>query len=69
VSSTLEGLIAALRELCAGLPDRRTGSARAGAYTMADIGLAAFSIFLTTSPSFLSHQRALAEVTAHPPWA
>jgi hypothetical protein len=28
---------------------------------MADIGLAAFSVFFLQSPSFLGHQRALAE--------
>jgi len=55
----LEGYIAALRERCAGLPDRRTGSN--GRYTMADIGLAAFSVFFMQSPSFLAHQLSLAE--------
>ena len=55
----LESYITALRERCEGLPDRRTGSnAR---YVMADIGLAAFSMFFMQSPSFLAHQRALAE--------
>jgi hypothetical protein len=55
----LEKYITALRDRCAGLPDRRTGSnAR---YTMADIGLAAFSVFFMQSPSFLAHQVALAE--------
>ena len=34
---------------------------RDGDYTMADIGLAAFSIFFMGSPSFLGHQQALAE--------
>ncbi len=55
----LEIYIAALRARCGGLPDRRTGSN--GRYTMADIGLAAFSVFFMQSPSFLAHQRALAE--------
>lgn len=55
----LEGYIEALRDRCAGLPDRRTGSN--GRYTMADIGLAAFSLFFMQSPSFLAHQKALAE--------
>jgi hypothetical protein len=54
----LEGLIAGLRERCAALPDRRTG--RNGRYAMADIGLAAFSVFFMQSPSFLAHQRSLA---------
>jgi hypothetical protein len=59
--STVEGLIAALREVCADLPDRRTGPSRDDAYTMTDIGLSAFSIFFMGSPSFLAHQRALEE--------
>ncbi|MHB1952092.1 MAG: ISNCY family transposase [Acidiferrobacteraceae bacterium] len=59
--STLADLITPLREVCAGLPDRRTGPLRDGAHKMADIGAAAFSIFFMGSPSFLAHQRALAE--------
>ena len=55
----LKSYITALRERCAGLPDRRTGGN--GRYTMADIGLAAFSVFFMQSPSFLAHQTALAE--------
>jgi hypothetical protein len=55
----LEGLIAGLRERCAGLPDRRTGGN--GRYAMADIGLAAFSVFFMQSPSFLAHQRSLVQ--------
>ena len=55
----LEGYLTALRERCAELPDRRTGSN--GRYTMADIGLAAVSVFFMQSPSFLAHQKALAE--------
>lgn len=54
----LENWIAALRDRCAVLPDRRTGSN--SRYTMADIGLAAFSVFFMQSPSFLAHQKALA---------
>ena len=50
-----------MREVCAGLPDQRKDPRRDGDYTMADIGLAAFSIFFMGSPSFLGHQRALAE--------
>ena len=46
---------------CAGLPDQRKGPRRDGDYTMADIGLSAFSIFFMGSPSFLGHQRALEE--------
>lgn len=50
-----------LSEVCAGLPDKRTGPRRDGDYPMADIGLSAFSIFFMGSPSFLAHQRALAD--------
>jgi hypothetical protein len=59
--SALEQHIAELRTVCAGLPDRRKGPLPRGAYTMADIGLSAFSLFFMGSPSFLAHQRALAE--------
>ena len=48
-------------EVCAGLPDRRQGPQTSGTYAMADIGLAAFSLFFMGSPSFLAHQRVLAE--------
>lgn len=57
----LESLIAELKDVCAGLPDRRKGPRRDGEYTMADIGLSAFSVFFMGSPSFLAHQRRLAE--------
>ncbi len=43
--SAVEHLIGALSEVCAGLPDRRKGPTRDGDYTMADIGLSAFSSF------------------------
>jgi hypothetical protein len=60
---TLGKLIRTLRETCACLPDKRTGSnAR---YTMADIGMAAFSVFFMQSPSFLAHQRRLQEGAGH----
>jgi hypothetical protein len=59
--SALEERIADLSTVCAGLPDRRKGPLPTGAYTMADIGLSAFSLFFMGSPSFLIHQRALAE--------
>ena len=54
----LESLIIALKALLTTLPDRRTGDN--GSYTMADIGMSAFSVFFLQSPSFLSHQTALA---------
>jgi hypothetical protein len=59
--SALESLIADLREVCAGLSDKRQGPKDGCAYTMADIGLSAFSLFFMGSPSFLAHQRTLAE--------
>jgi hypothetical protein len=55
--SALEELLSELREVCAGLEDKRQG--QACRYTMAD--MAAFSVFFLQSPSFLGHQRALAE--------
>jgi hypothetical protein len=59
--SALEEHIAELSKVCTGLPDRRKGPPAAGAYTMTDIGLSAFSLFFMGSPSFLAHQRSLAE--------
>ncbi len=56
----LDGYIGALRDRCAELPDKRTGSN--GIYLMTDIGLAAFSVFLMQCPSFLAHQKALQEM-------
>jgi hypothetical protein len=56
----VEDLIAELGTICAGLPDQRKGPRRDADYTMADIGLSAFSLFFMGSPSFLAHQRALA---------
>jgi hypothetical protein len=54
---TLNRLIASLRDCCQSLPDvRQGGEAR---YTMAEIGLSAFSLFFLQSPSFLAHQRRL----------
>jgi hypothetical protein len=59
----LDGLIGKLREACAGLPDkRRRKNAR---YTMADIGMAAFSVFFIQSPSFLAHKQRLTETAGH----
>ena len=59
--SVLESLISDLRAVCTGLPDRRRGLAGACTYSMADIGLSAFSLFFMGSPSFLAHQRVLAQ--------
>jgi len=51
----LESLLAGVRSACAGFPDRRRGNVT---YSMADIGLSAFSLFFMQSESFLAHQRA-----------
>jgi hypothetical protein len=59
--SILESWIRELRDVCAGLPDRRQGPWHDGQYTMADIGLSAFSLFFMGCPSFLAHQRRLEE--------
>jgi hypothetical protein len=58
--SIIADLITDLRAVCAGLPDQRSGPSGDGQYSMADIGLSAFSLFFMGSPSFLAHQRALA---------
>jgi hypothetical protein len=54
-------LMAEPKGVCAGPPDERRTPRHDDDYAMADIGLSAFSIFFTGSPSFLAHQRALAE--------
>ena len=55
--------IAAMRQCCARLPDPRRG--RNTRYRIADIGMAAFSVFFTQSPSFLAHQRMLEQSCGH----
>ena len=55
----LPALLSVLHSACAGFPDKRKGGDVS--YTMADIGLSAFSLFFMQSESFLSHQRSLAE--------
>src|SRR3974390_2387525 len=52
----LDRLLTGLHDACAAFPDKRKG---AGDYSMADIGLSAFSLFFMQSESFLPHQRAL----------
>ncbi|HEY4175106.1 MAG TPA: hypothetical protein VGM42_18900 [Rhodopila sp.] len=42
-------------------PTGAKGALPAGAYTIADIGLSAFSLFFMVSPSFLAHQRGLSK--------
>jgi hypothetical protein len=53
----LDSLIEAVRDVCAAQPDKRRGRNRH--FSMADIGMAAFSVFFMQSPSFLAHQRQL----------
>jgi Transposase DDE domain len=55
----LETLIGRLRQCCEGFPDKRRGMN--ATYSIADIGMAAFSVFFMQSPSFLAHQRQLQE--------
>jgi hypothetical protein len=50
-------LVGSLRQTLGALPDRRTGDNTH--YSMEDIGLSAFSVFFTQSPSFLSSQKTL----------
>jgi hypothetical protein len=52
-------LLQGLREACSGFSDSRRSAD--GNYTMADIGLSAFSLFFMQSKSFLSHQKRLVE--------
>ena len=52
----LEGLLAGLREVCAGFADSRRGQVW---YSMTDVGLSAFSLFFMQSESFLAYQRRL----------
>ncbi len=54
----LQELLDAIRATCAAFPDRRRGDVT---YSMADIGMSAFSLFFMQSESFLSYQRALEE--------
>ena len=53
-SRAFDLLIERLRSVAAQLPDRRTGDNTQ--FSMADIALAAFSVFFTQCPSFLSYQ-------------
>ena len=55
----LDALLAGLKDVCAGFPDKRKTAE--GVYTMADIGLSAFSLFFMQSESFLAYQRGLEE--------
>ena len=53
----LDELLAGVKEACAGFPDKRKSADVV--FSMADIGLSAFSLFFTQSESFLAYQRAL----------
>jgi len=53
---TLEALLNGVRPACEAFPDQRRGDVR---YSMADIGLSAFSLFFMQSGSFLAYQREL----------
>jgi hypothetical protein len=52
----LETLLKGVRSACAAFPDKRRGDVT---YSMADIGLSAFSLFFMQSESFLAYQREL----------
>jgi hypothetical protein len=54
----LDQLLADLKAVCAAFPDKRKSE---GIYSMADIGLSAFSLFFVQSDSFLAFQRRLEE--------
>src|ERR1039458_5798923 len=55
----LESLLEGLRTVCAGFTDGRRSPDPNVDYSMADIGLSAFSLFFMQSESFLSHQQRL----------
>ena len=57
----MERYIERLRESCASMSDKRSGAN--SHYSMADIGMAAFSMFFMQQPSFLAFQRMLHENT------
>jgi len=54
----LDTLLAGLRDVCDTFPDKRKTE---GVYSMADIGMSAFSLFFMQSESFLAYQRSLEE--------
>jgi hypothetical protein len=51
----LSGMIKRLEQACGSFPDLRTG--KNSVYELVDVGMSAFSVFFTQSPSFLAHQR------------
>ena len=48
-------LIKRLEQACEKFPDLRAG--KNSVYELVDVGMSAFSVFFTQSPSFLAHQR------------
>lgn len=57
----LDKLMKAFHMELAKLPDHRTGSN--SQYSIKEAAMGAFSVFFTQSPSFLAHQRAMAQTT------
>lgn len=55
-----EYLLRLLRDAISAFPDKRTGKNLR--YSMMDIGLGAFSVFFTQTPSFLAYQRHLEKI-------
>lgn len=53
-------LVGLLHKTMAELPNGRTGKNLS--YKMEDIGMSAFSVFFTQSPSFLAHQTTMQQV-------
>jgi hypothetical protein len=51
----LSRMIKVLEQGCGSFPDVRTG--KNSVYELADVGMSAFAVFFTQSPSFLAHQR------------
>lgn len=51
------------RSILENFPDKRTGKNKR--YQMSDAALSAFSIFFTQSPSFLAHQKSMAQNKGH----
>ena len=58
-SGWFDSVISSLRQTLALLPDKRTG--KNTSYRMEDAGLSAFGVFFTQSPSFLEHQKKMAD--------
>jgi hypothetical protein len=48
-------MIKRMVQACEGFPDLRTG--KNSVYELAEVGMSAYSVFFTQSPSFLAHQR------------